>query len=557
MKGKVLQTGFVWFVLVFSLVSCVSSESTDLEDDDDDNGCTSDSDCNIASEVCDLETSLCTPRGSCLGNPCPTGYNCDASTGACVVSSGSTSCTSNADCPSGQICDVATGDCIMGSDNPTDGDEDGDNATDDDDDTTDDDDDVTDDDDDEDGDSATDDDDDDEDGDSATDDDDDDEDGDSATDDDDDDEDGDSATDDDDDDTTDGDETCPGCENFVGEYCIEHMNGASCDSMNVDRLTVTDTQSDACSFMVEITFTNGNPHQTVLVDDCDFADMAVLNGTCTVSSDPNLGLLSAVCPGLCTFIFSKDATCPEPDGDEDGDSATDDDDDLDGDEDGDSATDDDDDLDGDEDGDSATDDDDDLDGDEDGDSATDDDDDDEPTCADNEFDCSGTCVEVVDLGYGEAGSATVNTCTIGENRFSSYTCDGQSGPAKEVIFRWLADRSDDMVLGTETISDWDQMIFQLSSPCTNACSQYADSEYGGSGVQEYFYFTATQGHVYYFAVDGYTSSECGSVTVGVSTESDAGCETIGPAHYGTFGLVFSALLFYGIWIFRRRKNDEA
>ena len=242
---------------------------------------------------------------------------------------------------------------------------------------------------------------------------------------------------------------------------------------------------------------------------------------------------------MCTFIFSQDATCPEPDGDiTDGDIT--DGDEPDGDEPDGDATDGDT-TDGDAtDGDTT-----------DGDTDTDV----EPTCGANAVDCSGTCIPVVNLSYGESEAVTVNTCT-GTNRYSTYTCDSTSGPGKEILFRWVADRSGSMILGTETVSDWDQMVFQLNSACSNSCSQFTDSEFGAAGVQEYFSFTATQGQSYYFAVDGFSSSECGTVKVGVSSQEDAGCETIGPIHYTTFALVFSSLLLYGLWLTRRRRDDS-
>ncbi len=82
--------------------------------------CNADADC--ASGLCDTNGSCADPVDTTDGKPCttdatcPTGDNCDASTGKCFSpakdgTGGGASCTSDSDCAGDETCNTGTGKC--------------------------------------------------------------------------------------------------------------------------------------------------------------------------------------------------------------------------------------------------------------------------------------------------------------------------------------------------------------------------------------------------------------------------------------------------------------
>ncbi len=171
--------------------------------------------------------------------------------------------------------------------------------------------------------------------------------------------------------------------------------------------------------------------------------------------------------------------------------------------------------------------------------------------------CSTYCQRVYTLTYGT--EYQYNSCTQGTNNLLSYPCDDNvGGPANEMIFKWVADRTNEVVFGAYNVSAFDSVVVGLSNgACSNTCAIISDNYWGDVGEYEGFYLNPPNiGYTYYFAVDGFSSSECGSFKTGIATEEDLGCETTGDANVPTF-VMLSLLLATGwLYLSLRRKREE-
>ena len=176
------------------------------------------------------------------------------------------------------------------------------------------------------------------------------------------------------------------------------------------------------------------------------------------------------------------------------------------------------------------------------------------SCGSGQVDCNDSCVQVVNLTYGV--EVTANTCNS-QNRITSYNCsngDSLSGGSKEIYYKWVADRTSEVVILAETQNSWDHAMIVLNNQCGTGCAIISDDSLSGTGEIEGFYLNAPSvGYTYYFTMEGWAGA-CGSYRIGIATEEDLDCESTGGTQPLTFALVMLAL-FGGLWINGRRSRQ--
>ena len=179
-------------------------------------------------------------------------------------------------------------------------------------------------------------------------------------------------------------------------------------------------------------------------------------------------------------------------------------------------------------------------------------------CGADEMRCGDDClpIRVIPLPYGEPGLIG-NTCTDGTRMLFNYhgcSCsDGSVGESPEIIYSWTVDQADSMVVGIQTIDNWDPVLVGINNPYSSSCFSCADETYDESEAQESFIFTGTIGTTVYFAVEGYNNS-CGQFQIGIMTADEANCETSSAQNKPTFISLLLVLAFYLLISTGKRKK---
>ena len=187
----------------------------------------------------------------------------------------------------------------------------------------------------------------------------------------------------------------------------------------------------------------------------------------------------------------------------------------------------------------------------------------EYACEDNYLDCNadlgsasgnGCEMAIQTVGFGETGAKkNQDSCTLGVAAWHDYSgCDGYTTSGKEVLYKFVATQSGEMVAGVQS-TDYDVDVYVLSNPC-NKDSCYAN---GSEEGDDYAIFDAVAGNTYYIVVDGYDGDGlpvCGKFDIGVDLRENTDCESTGNSQAATVILTLLALI--GWMLMKRRKENR-
>jgi len=170
--------------------------------------------------------------------------------------------------------------------------------------------------------------------------------------------------------------------------------------------------------------------------------------------------------------------------------------------------------------------------------------------------CTDSCSKVTTLTYGVEYSSW-NTCSNGTDMLEPYNCtngDNATGTSNEMIFKWVADRTSEVVIIVEPTSSWDPILVVLNNGCSNSCGAISDDPESSNAYEGFYITPPSVGTTYYFALDGYGTSSCGDFRIGIATEEEIedSCNTTGNGHHASFA--FTLLLLLGWAINAKRRS---